>query len=369
MSDVNAVDPLLEVNDVLEMDEEDNELIQKLEEIKEFLMGLIDPTNSSFKFLNAQNIDKKFLKEKLDKNREKINEFNQIIEDIKENYPKTTKYARNFIKGNVNYIRAFHEFIINRDLSEEYIIKNVDLIGLYLEHSKEFIKNDLFLKKDYKRELQRFYDGTAKQTFKDIENIKGKAIEALVEIQETSQIIKNIHTSSVYHNAYESYSSDAKKNRNFFFISLALTFIFIVFHGMPDIANNDPLFTSKIVGFVLYKLAIFIIGGALITYFLKQSSFYHLKAEQAYQTHLELNAFPSYVSDLDKADIISLRKDLASHYFGKNISETMHDKLSSVLQDQIKASTEVMKSASDLYKASAQANSPDKPTNPRGDRG
>ncbi|OOT54474.1 hypothetical protein [Acinetobacter pittii] len=198
----------------------------------------------------------------------------------------------------------------------------------------------------------------------DLNNQKELAYSLVSEIDKANQFIKNQEAESVYLNAKFVYDQKALKYQRSFYLTLAVTFFLIIFYGTPDFSD-----AVKITAFILYKLTIFIVGGSLITYFLKLSNFYHLKSEQAYQTCLELQAFPSYVLGLDEKDKSNLRKELASHYFGKNISENMHDKLSNILQEQIKASTDALTSITELYKVSSSTLiNNDKATNQSGER-
>ncbi|MFI8035589.1 hypothetical protein ACH8I4_17160, partial [Acinetobacter sp. ABJ_C3_5] len=108
--------------------------------------------------------------------------------------------------------------------------------------------------------------------------------------------------------------------------------------------NSDTL------KFIFFKIGVLAVGITFTTYFLRLSSFYQLKQEQAKQTKLELEAFPDYVSGMDPSIANNLRQELALKYFGKEIDKTIIDKNGDLIQEQLKAGTELIKASTDVIK-------------------
>ncbi|WP_151716896.1 hypothetical protein [Acinetobacter sp. TUM15071] len=282
----------------------------------------------------------------------KIKSIYTNLKNLNYEFEDLDPYLKNYVINKIDEIRAFIPYPdktgggnansnYDRDISFllDHIDFRVSLINNFMGYfSREKTKMNNIIESFFREELTHL--------LKEFENQKERAYALVEEIDKSNQFIKNQEAESVYLNAKDTFDDKSVKYQYLFYASLGITFILILFYGTPDFSDS-----VKIVAFILYKLAIFIVGGSLIAYFLKMSSFYHLKSEQAYQTYLELQAFPSYVLGLDEKDKLSLRKDLAPHYFGKEISENMHDKLSNVLQDQIKVGTELIRASTEMVKA------------------
>lgn len=109
-------------------------------------------------------------------------------------------------------------------------------------------------------------------------------------------------------------------------------------------------FNGNTLKFIMFKLTVLIVGITLTTYFLKISGFYQLKQEQAKQTKLELSAFPDFVSGMDPSISNNLRQELALKYFGKEIDKTGIEKNENLVQEQVKAGTELIKASAEMVK-------------------
>ncbi|MFN3288924.1 MAG: hypothetical protein ACK410_00475 [Acinetobacter sp.] len=186
--------------------------------------------------------------------------------------------------------------------------------------------------------------------------------------------VKNKPAVDLYDNINKDFQDLEKKYRNFFLTSIVITlFLAIAYDPLLGIGGNVHSFTCSInqnlvsgcaeivkselypfnsdsLKYILYKLAILIVGVTLTTYFLRLSSFYQLKQEQAKQTKLELEAFPDYVSGMDKTVANNLRQELALKYFGKEIDQTQTDKIGDLIKDQLAAGTEMIKASAEMVK-------------------
>lgn len=185
---------------------------------------------------------------------------------------------------------------------------------------------------------------------------------------------KNKPAVALYDNINKDFENLEKKYRKYFLTSIVITlFLAIAYDPLIGIGGNVHSFACSInqnsvsgcaeivksklypfnsdsLKYILYKLAILIVGVTLTTYFLRLSSFYQLKQEQAKQTKLELEAFPDYVSGMDKSVANNLRQELALKYFGKEIDHNQTDKIGNLIKDQLTAGTELIKASAEMVK-------------------
>lgn len=134
-------------------------------------------------------------------------------------------------------------------------------------------------------------------------------------------------------------------------LSIFCSFTYNFFEFCENVPNPSiyPI-NSDTLKFIFFKFGVLAVGITFTTYFLRLSSFYQLKQEQAKQTQLELSAFPDYVSGMDESVANNLRQELALKYFGKEIDKSLIDKNSDLIQDQLKAGTELIKASTDVVK-------------------
>ena len=95
----------------------------------------------------------------------------------------------------------------------------------------------------------------------------------------------------------------------------------------------------------------------MCTLFLRRASHAKKLYEQAYQTHVEINAFPIHVRSLKNEDKHELIKELALKYFGKELDQTQNDKIGDLMKDQLAAGTELIKASAELVKAKGSTTS------------
>jgi len=196
----------------------------------------------------------------------------------------------------------------------------------------------------------------------------------LEQLARYTNTVKNKPAVALYDNINKNFENLEKKYRKYFLTSIVITlFLAIAYDPLLGIGGNVHSFACSInqnsvsgcaeivksklypfnsdsLKYILYKLAILIVGATLTTYFLRLSSFYQLKQEQAKQTKLELEAFPDYVSGMDKSVANNLRQELALKYFGKEIDHTQTDKIGDLIKDQLAAGTELIKASVEMVK-------------------
>ena len=123
----------------------------------------------------------------------------------------------------------------------------------------------------------------------------------------------------------------------------------------------NAFFTTELnywVFFITIKVLILSITITLCTLFLRRASHAKKLHEQAYQTHVEINAFPIHVRSLKEEDKHELIKELALKYFGKELDQTQNDKIGDLMQNQVYSSTELIKASAEMLKAKGGSTQP-----------
>ncbi|HGN1205514.1 TPA: hypothetical protein ACKRPP_000929 [Proteus mirabilis] len=199
--------------------------------------------------------------------------------------------------------------------------------------------------------IVKINDGSDAQIQSIIDLLKNKAniADALLgKITGIEQKAKSKSTFEVYEIANERYKDMAFLYQGIFF-SLCIVFFILLFvftfGGFFDLSKKEEVFK-----FIYFKLTLLVLLSILIAYFLKLASFYRKKAEEAYQTQLELEAFPYFVADMDSKDILEIRKELAKCYFGQMNKHDSLDKLNEDLDKKIKVISDLMLATASIVK-------------------
>ncbi|ENV71460.1 hypothetical protein F946_03139 [Acinetobacter johnsonii ANC 3681] len=193
--------------------------------------------------------------------------------------------------------------------------------------------NDLFNK-----QLQPKINEVAEKV-KDLESVR-----LALEMRSTNQIYSNLATK---------YEAESNAYYKYFYICLgvsaALTFFSIAYY-----ANENSI---NWITFVSIKLLILALAITLCSIFLRRASHAKKLQDQAYQTHVEIDAFPIHVRSLKEEDKQELIKELALKYFGKELDQTQNDKIGDLMKDQLSAGTELIKASAELVKAKGSTTS------------
>lgn len=244
----------------------------------------------------------------------------------------------------------------------------IDIVDNYLNpQSKVFLFTFIGLNSSYEKESNI-------KLGKELEEYKKYYKDALVELKKYENATKNKTSVNVYAKIESDFKDLESKYRVYFFTFVVLTLLFTVGYnpliGIWDnivglgcslsinisdhctALNNQVLypFNGNTLKYIIFKVAILLVGITLSTYFLKLTSFYQLRQEQAKQTKLELEAFPDFVSGMDKDVANNLREELALKYFGKDVDKTQIDKNGDLIQEQMKISTDLVKASVDMFK-------------------
>lgn len=185
--------------------------------------------------------------------------------------------------------------------------------------------------------------------------IKDQLEPAIEEVKEKVKDFESVRlaleqreTSSIYLELYDKYNTEYDLNNRYFGFAFITSVVFTLISILVT-AISDPI---NWVVFISVKVLILAVGITLCTLFLRRSAHAKKLKEQAYQTHVEINAFPIHVRSLKDEDKHELIKELALKYFGKEIDQTQNDKVGDLMKDQLTLGTELIKASAELVKVS-----------------
>jgi len=201
----------------------------------------------------------------------------------------------------------------------------------------ENIKVSIFSLKNAYTLISQLEDQVKKAT-KSVQNLESAKLA--LEANETDKIFLDL--SNKYEEEYE---LNNEYFRNSLILTVCCTILSVVYTFNTSVNEiNWPVFISV-------KLLIVAVGVTLCTLFLRRSAHAKKLYEKAYQTHVEINAYPIFIKSLKEEDQQEITKELALRYFGKDIDQTQNDKIGDLIQDQFAASTEMIKASAELVKA------------------
>lgn len=156
-------------------------------------------------------------------------------------------------------------------------------------------------------------------------------------------------TENIYSNAVAKYEKHEKKYRTYFYATVAIVLVLalLLLFFKTKVINIIKISDTE---FWVLKITLLATGITLISYFLKQSSHYQKLADQNYQTQVELQAYPSFMTGIPPNEAIVIRKELALKYFGREIDGAVHKDMSNLISDQMKNTTELVKATTEAIK-------------------
>lgn len=263
--------------------------------------------------------------------------------------------VHNSIETCENYIRDNLQYPKEQQLLN-FIDRKVDEIILQLkghnlsDEDKESIISNLF---GIEKIIGKYNDSMSfLDDFlqKPIQDALSKVNTELQNFNRLRNIADNDLTEDIYSKAVTKYQTLETDYRRYFYWGIALTFLLsiLIFTFKPCLMNILSLGEGEDWVLWILKGSIIIIGITLTTYFLKQSAHYQKLADQNYQTQVELQAYPKFMESVPADEAASIRKELALKYFGKEIDKTQIDKIGDLIQDQMKASTDMVKASTEL---------------------
>lgn len=204
--------------------------------------------------------------------------------------------------------------------------------------------------KFYNLQLEELYDFHKKwleriKNLSELDKLKEELKSDINNVRAAKLALEGQRTEEIYSEACEKYAYDAKFYELSFYWTLGL------FAGLAICFSYIfPFSESTIIDFIFRKILLITVGVTLCTFFLRKSSHAKKQFDQAHQTSLELQALPLFINSLDKPDQDAIIKDLAMKYFGKEVDSNLVDKNGDLLQEQIKAGTELIRASADMVK-------------------
>lgn len=300
-----------------------NTLKQNLDDANNFSQKLQDPSIIKNQMLDLQvqqlTANLETLKTQITTHRTELDSF-ENLKKMLSNVIGNVKITFDAIKTDTS--NNFSQLDLKAQVN--YINSALDLVDNF-RHSYSFINNIIKLEIDQQIEV-------AEQKLQKFDQVINK--------------LQGIATEQVYANANTNYQTRYRKLENWGYGTIGLSILSTcvclwIYHCYPSFLYS--LITFKIT-FILF--AIF-----LITYFLKQATHYRKLADIAEQRHLELQAIPSFLSTISDQAQNDVRKELALKYFGQPLDDKHYSSTESLIQDQIKSSTELLKMTTSLIKS------------------
>ncbi|WP_198426534.1 hypothetical protein [Acinetobacter baumannii] len=255
------------------------------------------------------------------------------------------------LKKEINNL--FEQFLKNSSLDSI----NFNIINFYISDLENVVEG-IRVNEDPRR-VEKFYGelvDIVEKIHKELRaNYSNREINKKIEYLDTSikdvnelkEQIKNKDTHDIYEIAANENQDRADNSRMAFIILIIFSIIIVWFCSV-----TKTYFGLKDYDYWFFKGTLILTSVTLITYFLKQSVKYQKIADQCRQTKMELEAFPSFVASFTTEDpqIIEIRKELALKYFGRELDNKTNDETSNILQDQMKNTTEMVKTAMEVLK-------------------
>lgn len=327
------------------------ENIENVDRVIEIAKNNIDEFKNSLDQLSSEEIEENI-------SPTTRSEFNQSITKMYSNLANLTKL--------INELKEYHntEDIYDElsDLLYSLDHETVDLmhssadfykvldINRLIEKNIRFLNSKLLPIRASNEKSEKLIEETLEPKIKEIE-------EKIKDFDSLRLALEHRETSLIYLELHDKYNEEYKSNNLYFYTVLGLSAFFTIISILIS-ASFTPI---DWILFVSSKVLILAVGITLCTLFLRRAAHAKKLKEQAYQTHVEINAFPIHVRSLKDEDKHELIKELALKYFGKELDQTQNDKIGDLMQDQILAGTELIKASVELVKSvksSALADNP-----------
>ncbi|KXO85689.1 hypothetical protein AYK86_05655 [Acinetobacter venetianus] len=308
-----------------------NSLQESKELLIKYVYGITNGTDESLKNDSSLQKIKAFSNSKID---DCMNLLSMNI-DLFEN--------KEFLNILNNSVSALHSSVLQLNAYSHYeISKILDEILTFLESFRGIEIGIIAL-----NNANRIINNDLKPK---IEEVK----EKVKDFDSLRLALEHRETSSIYLELHDKYKSEFDQNNKNFFNTLmtgvvvTLVSAFFTDNAFNKIISNQVNFWFLI---ITIKILIVTITITLCTLFLRRASHAKKLYEQAYQTHVEINAFPIHVRSLKDEDKHELIKELALKYFGKELDQTQNDKIGDLMKDQISAGTELIKASAEMVKS------------------
>ncbi|MDC5266273.1 hypothetical protein OHW76_14380 [Acinetobacter baumannii] len=308
-----------------------------------------------------EEIKSKILKE-FDAAEKYLNELKSgqhIVKEVLEKNPDLLKSSISLIKGCLSYIDKLKTLITNMEVDREdfsylqtisitltnveceYYTENIHLLPYNLGNTHGGLVGIEAYIRTFNLDKARYNSIINHQ----IHHMLIDAERELEDFKALKNILKNLKSVDYYSEECEKYM-----NRHYTYLALFLITILVALTITVISVCSEPKFFLDKFDYWFLKGSFVLVVITLVSYFIKQSSHYQSLADQANQTRLELQAFPTFITGVEKADEVAIRKELALKYFGREVDKTAHKDMSNLVSDQMKNTTEMVKAVTEVIK-------------------
>ncbi|MBJ8418770.1 hypothetical protein [Acinetobacter courvalinii] len=315
---------------------------------------LNNPNNYELLFVNFQNI---FME---------MNEKLMGIINLSQTFTETSdkklyEIMTDFTRFHKIFTGDFFKFFdenrkyINFKINDKTVVDKMMKISSYIPNQLFVANKSLYSKilmqldslEYFYNQVRSFaYDESTKDKYlEELREELIKARESVKQVEAAKLALEGKKTEEIYSSASSIFKLEAEKYEKYFYISFStiITIAIIFTFAFP--------FTEKnIVDFIVRKVLFISVGITLCTYFLRKASHAKKQYDQSHQTSLELMALPLFIQGLPDLEQHIVIKDLATKYFGKAVDQTQNDKSGDLINDQIKAGTELIRASVEMVK-------------------
>ncbi|WP_334007191.1 hypothetical protein [Acinetobacter colistiniresistens] len=248
------------------------------------------------------------------------------------------------IRVKVDSVSASHSHILESiTLRLEEILSNKDYYDIEDYLTAKLIALDEFLKV-YNDLIQ-----VQNEYLNESLDIVTQKIELEIKkIRELRNRLQNADSENIYDSAKNNFNNTKHSYLGLFFFTVIATLSFAV-ASLVFKKNFFDRFEIEAYDYWVFKITVLSLCVTILSFFLKQVVHYQKKEDFAEKISLELNAFPSYISDLDPEDGVKLRKELALKYFG-NDQNKGNIEASNLNVEQMKVNAELIKISTEVIK-------------------
>lgn len=307
-------------------------IFEILDEMQSLISKYLDSLNASDANYEEYEILNRFNKSVIPKFRITINTYSSLFEN-----------------------EIFFETVMN-DLesmagSFRYNVMNLDELEAHqtLSNMVNSARNIQEIKKDLQMMRAtnlRFEELIEPAIDKALERIKSK----VDKVDAAILAIEQHETDKIYLGLSQKYQWEYFRNNFYFFITLIIVGC-VSWNYSASLEQISNFTNGVLIAFIAFKILLISIAITLITLFLRRSSHAKKLQDQAFQTHVEISAFPIHVRSLKEDDQHSLVKELAMKYFGKELDHSQTDKAGDLMAEQVRISTEMVKASAEMVKS------------------
>lgn len=292
--------------------------------------------------------------------KEKINSINN--KDVEKSSSLSTRDAEGVLRCKKSIINTLDKnlvpFFYDEDKSDfkiNYKFHNKNIIDELAKIDNELLIETLDSKlydqlSVIDTELNRLYQTYKMEIrFYEIAQNANRTVNDKIEstfdgIERAKLAFENDKITTVYKKIYEDLDFSARCYQISFWGALVTGGLCaaISINQFPNIQDGNFWFS---------KILIFSLTITFATFFVRRSSHLRKQSDQLKREAWEMDALPFFISSLDQQSQSEVIKELVPKYFGKEIDQSINNKMADLVNEQIKTSLEVFKTSTDIVKS------------------